>query len=161
MSRLLPYPLLVVSLIITWLLLAGFSFGQLLLGSVIALIAAWTLAALRPAKPRIKRWDLLPKLFAIVFYDIVRSNIAVASIILHGGKRIGKSNFMTIPLDLRDPTGLACLAIIITSTPGTIWVDYNSARSVLTLHIFDLVDEAAWLNLIKNRYEYLLREIFE
>lgn len=161
MSRLLPYPLLVVSLIITWLLLAGFSFGQLLLGSVIALIAAWTLAALRPAKPRIKRWDLLPKLFAIVFYDIVRSNIAVASIILHGGKRIGKSNFMTIPLDLRDPTGLACLAIIITSTPGTIWVDYNSARSILTLHIFDLVDEAAWLNLIKNRYEYLLREIFE
>lgn len=161
MSRLLPYPLLVISLIITWLLLAGFSFGQLLLGSVIALIAAWTLAALRPAKPRIKRWDLLPKLFAIVFYDIVRSNIAVASIILHGGKRIGKSNFMTIPLDLRDPTGLACLAIIITSTPGTIWVDYNSARSVLTLHIFDLVDEAAWLNLIKNRYEYLLREIFE
>lgn len=161
MSRLLPYPLLVVSLIITWLLLAGFSFGQLLLGSIIALIAAWTLAALRPAKPRIKRWDLLPKLFAIVFYDIVRSNIAVASIILHGGKRIGKSNFMTIPLDLRDPTGLACLAIIITSTPGTIWVDYNSARSVLTLHIFDLVDEAAWLNLIKNRYEYLLREIFE
>lgn len=161
MSRLLPYPLLVVSLIITWLLLAGFSFGQLLLGSVIALIAAWTLAALRPAKPRIKRWDLLPKLFAIVFYDIVRSNIAVASIILHGGRRIGKSNFMTIPLDLRDPTGLACLAIIITSTPGTIWVDYNSARSILTLHIFDLVDEAAWLNLIKNRYEYLLREIFE
>ncbi|WP_292977042.1 Na+/H+ antiporter subunit E [Nitrosomonas sp.] len=161
MSRLLPYPLLVISLIITWLLLAGFSFGQLLLGSIIALIAAWTLAALRPAKPRIKRWDLLPKLFAIVFYDIVRSNIAVASIILHGGKRIGKSNFMTIPLDLRDPTGLACLAIIITSTPGTIWVDYNSARSVLTLHIFDLVDEAAWLNLIKNRYEYLLREIFE
>lgn len=161
MSRLLPYPLLVVSLIITWLLLAGFSFGQLLLGSIIALIAAWTLAALRPAKPRIKRWDLLPKLFAIVFYDIVRSNIAVASIILHGGKRIGKSNFMTIPLDLRDPTGLACLAIIITSTPGTIWVDYNSARSILTLHIFDLVDEAAWLNLIKNRYEYLLREIFE
>lgn len=154
-------PLLVISLIITWLLLAGFSFGQLLLGSVIALIAAWTLAALRPAKPRIKRWDLLPKLFAIVFYDIVRSNIAVASIILHGGRRIGKSNFMTIPLDLRDPTGLACLAIIITSTPGTIWVDYNSARSVLTLHIFDLVDEAAWLNLIKNRYEYLLREIFE
>lgn len=161
MSRLLPYPLLVISLIITWLLLAGFSFGQLLLGSIIALIAAWTLAALRPAKPRIKRWDLLPKLFAIVFYDIVRSNIAVASIILHGGRRIGKSNFMTIPLDLRDPTGLACLAIIITSTPGTIWVDYNSARSVLTLHIFDLVDEAAWLNLIKNRYEYLLREIFE
>lgn len=161
MSKLFPYPLLVVSLVVTWLLLAGFSLNQFLLGSITAFVAAWGLAALSPAKPRLRRWDLLPKLFTIVFYDIVRSNIAVASIILHGGKRIGKSNFMVIPLDLRDPTGLACLAIIITSTPGTAWIDYNSARSVLILHIFDLVDEDAWLNLIKNRYEYLLREIFE
>jgi multicomponent K+:H+ antiporter subunit E len=68
---------------------------------------------------------------------------------------------MTIPLDLRDPTGLAVLAVIITSTPGTAWLDYNSARRTLLLHVFDLVDETAWLNLIKNRYEYLLLEIFE
>jgi len=161
MSRLFPYPLLIVALIVTWLLLTEFSFDHFLLGLITALIAARGLAALQPAKPQIKRWSLLLKLFAIVFYDIVRSNLAVASIILHGGKRIGKSNFMTIPLDLRDPTGLACLAIIITSTPGTAWVDYNSAHGILTLHIFDLVDEAAWLSLIKNRYEHLLQEIFE
>lgn len=161
MSRLFPYPLLVVSLVITWLMLAGFSPTQFLLGLITALIAALGLAALSPVKPRLRRWDLLPKLFAIVFYDIVRSNIAVAGIILHGGKRIGKSSFMAIPLDLRDPTGLAILAVIITSTPGTAWIDYNSTRSILILHIFDLVDKTAWLNLIKNRYEYLLREIFE
>ncbi|ABI59941.1 Na+/H+ antiporter subunit E [Nitrosomonas eutropha] len=161
MSRLFPYPLLVVSLVITWLMLAGFSLNQFLLGLITALIAALGLAALSPVKPRFRRWDLLPKLFAIVFYDIVRSNIAVAGIILHGGKRIGKSSFMAIPLDLRDPTGLAILAVIITSTPGTAWIDYNSTRSILILHIFDLVDKTAWLNLIKNRYEYLLREIFE
>ncbi|MXS79320.1 Na+/H+ antiporter subunit E [Nitrosomonas sp. GH22] len=161
MSRLFPYPLLVVSLVITWLMLAGFSLNQFLLGLITALIAALGLAALSPVKPRLRRWDLLPKLFAIVFYDIVRSNIAVAGIILHGGKRIGKSSFMAIPLDLRDPTGLAILAVIITSTPGTAWIDYNSTRSILILHIFDLVDKTAWLNLIKNRYEYLLREIFE
>ncbi|HHX91623.1 MAG TPA: Na+/H+ antiporter subunit E, partial [Paracoccus sp.] len=29
------------------------------------------------------------------------------------------------------------------------------------LHIFDLVDEDAWRELIKNRYEALLLEIFE
>ena len=161
MSRLFPYPLLIISLVITWLLLTSFSLGQFLLGLLTALVAAWSLAALNPAKPRLRRWYLLPKLFAIVFYDIVRSNIAVATIILHGGKRIGRSRFMTIPLDLRDPIGLACLAIIITSTPGTAWIDYNSTRNVLFLHIFDLVDETGWLNLIKNRYEYLLREIFE
>ncbi len=78
-----------------------------------------------------------------------------------GGRKVGKSGFMTIPLDLRDPMGLAILAIIITGTPGTAWIDYNSARNILILHVFDLVDETAWLNLIKNRYEYLLQEIFE
>lgn len=68
---------------------------------------------------------------------------------------------MTIPLDLRDSTGLALLSIIITSTPGTAWIDYDSTRNTLLLHIFDLVDETAWLNLIKNRYEQFLLEIFE
>lgn len=161
MSKLFPYPLLTILLIITWLMLAGFSVGQFLLGTLTAIVATWGLAALHPAKPRIRRWDLLPKLFIIVFYDIVRSNIAVAGIILHGGRKAGKSSFMTIPLDMRDPMGLAILAIIITGTPGTAWIDYNSARNILILHVFDLVDEITWLNLIKNRYEYLLREIFE
>lgn len=161
MSRLFPYPLLTALLVIMWLMLAGFSVGQFLLGTLTAIMATWGLAALHPAKPRLRRWDLLFKLAAIVFYDIVRSNIAVAGIILHGGKKAGRSSFMAIPLDLRDPMGLAILAVIITGTPGTAWIDYNSARNILILHVFDLIDETTWLNLIKNRYEYLLREIFE
>ncbi len=71
------------------------------------------------------------------------------------------SGFVAIPLDLRDPLGLAILSIIITSTPGTAWVDYNSARGTLLIHVFDLVDEEGWRKLIKNRYEHLLTEIFE
>lgn len=161
MNKALPFPLLIIFLIIMWLLLTSFSLGQLLVGIVVAFIAAQTMAALQPAKPRLKRWDLLLKLTGIVLHDIVRSNIAVSKIILQGNKRARKSGFMTIPLDLRDPTGLAALAVIITSTPGTAWLDYNSARGTLLLHVFDLVDEAVWLDLIKNRYEYLLLEIFE
>lgn len=161
MNRVLPYPLLTIFLIIMWLLLTSFSLGQLLIGMVVAFIAAQTMAALQPVKPRLKRWKPLLKLTGIVLHDIVRSNIAVTKIILQGNKRTRKSGFMTIPLDLRHPTGLAALAVIITSTPGTAWLDYNSARGILLLHIFDLVDEAVWLDLIKNRYEHLLLEIFE
>lgn len=161
MNRIFPHPLLMIFLIIMWLLLTHFSLGQLIVGSAIAFIAVQGMAALQPDKPRIKRWDLLLKLTGIVLYDIVRSNIAVARIILQGSKRARKSGFMTIPLDLRDSTGLAALAVIITSTPGTAWLDYNAARGTLLLHVFDLVDETVWLDLIKNRYEYLLREIFE
>lgn len=161
MNRIFPHPLLMIFLIIMWLLLTHFSLGQLIVGSAIAFIAVQGMAALQPDKPRLKRWDLLLKLTGIVLYDIVRSNIAVARIILQGGKRARKSEFITIPLDLRDSTGLAALAVIITSTPGTAWLDYNAARGTLLLHVFDLVDETVWLDLIKNRYEYLLREIFE
>lgn len=161
MSRVLPYPLLTAALTLMWLILTSFSPSQLLLGIAVAVVAGQGMAALHPAKPRLRRWDLIPKLAAIVFYDIIRSNIAVAAIILKGQRRQRTSGFLTIPLDLRDPTGLAILAIIVTSTPGTAWVDYNSARGTLLLHVLDIVEEQEWVDLIKNRYEQLLLEIFE
>ena len=68
---------------------------------------------------------------------------------------------MNIPLDLRDPYGLAVLACIITSTPGTLWVSFDSAKGMLMIHVLDLVDENEWIRTIKGRYERLLLEIFE
>lgn len=161
MSKVFPYPLLIVSLLVMWLLLTSFSLGQLIVGTAVALLAAQGMAALNPAKPRIRRWSLLPKLIAIVLYDIIRSNIAVTRLILNEGSRRRVSGFLTIPLELRSPMGLAVLGVIITSTPGTAWIDYNSARGTLLLHVFDLVDEESWRTLIKQRYEQLLLEIFE
>ena len=67
---------------------------------------------------------------------------------------------MEIPLELRDPYGLAALACIITSTPGTLWVDFNEASGILTIHVLDLVNKSEWIGLIKERYERRLMEIF-
>jgi multicomponent K+:H+ antiporter subunit E len=159
MSRLLPYPLLTASLLAMWLLLNGLSVGQVLLGGAIAVAASNVTAALRPAKPRIRRWHLLPRLLAIVVVDIWRSNIAVARLILRPDQARRKSGFVVVPLKLRNPAGLAILACIVTSTPGTAWVEYDSESSKLLLHVFDLVDDAHWIDLIKNRYERLLLEI--
>ena len=161
MKRFFPFPLLLVSLVLMWLALTGLSLGNLIVGILVALMAVHGFAALQPSRPKIKKWHLVPKLIGVVLLDILRSNIAVATIILQGRRRQRKSGFLTIPLDLRDPTGLAILSVIITSTPGTAWMDYNSARGEVLLHVFDLVDEADWLDTIKNRYEHLLREIFE
>ena len=61
-----------------------------------------------------------------MFVDIVHSNVAVGRIVLGlSGKRAIRSGFLEIPLDLRDPHGLAALATIVTSTPGTVWVDIS------------------------------------
>ncbi len=160
-SRFLPYPLLTLWLMFFWMTINSFSPGHLLLGTAVAIVASWAMASLRPPKPRIRNWHLVVKLTAIVLYDIVRSNIAVATIILFQRNRKVKAGFLTIPLDLRDPMGLAVLAIVLTATPGSAWLEYNSSQGTLLIHVLDEVSEAHWQNLIKSRYEKMLMEIFE
>jgi multicomponent K+:H+ antiporter subunit E len=161
MSRVLPYPILTAALLVMWMLLTSFSPGQFLLGAIVAVAASRAMATLQPSKPRLRRWQLIPRLFGTVMLDILRSNVAVAGIILRGGGRGRKPGFVAIPLDLRDRTGLAVLACIVTSTPGTAWVEYANDSNVLLIHVLDLIDEEEWVVLIKNRYEALLMEIFE
>ena len=159
MTRLLPYPLLAVSLLAMWLLLNGLSLGHFVLGSVIAVAASNVTAALQPDRSRIRRWHLIPKLVAIVLLDVWRSNVAVARLILFPGHHKRVSGFVIVPLELREPAALAILACILTCTPGTAWVEYDSTANKLLIHVFDLVDETHWIDLIKNRYERLLLEI--
>ena len=157
----LPYPLLSASLLLMWLALNGFTPGHLILGCIVAVFASWGMASLRPAKPRLPKWYLLPKLVGIVLYDIVCSNLAVAAILVQGRRARFRPGFVTVPLDLENPTGLAVLAVVVTSTPGTAWLEYNSLSRTVLIHVLDLVDEAQMQALIKERYEALLMEIFE
>jgi multicomponent K+:H+ antiporter subunit E len=160
MRRLLPFPIASAAVLALWLLLnQSLSLGHFLLGGVVALVGGWTLAALELPKVRPRRLGALCRLLALVLADIVRSNIAVARIIL-GLERRRTSGFVDIPLELRNPYGLAVLACIITSTPGTLWVDFDAASGTLTIHVLDLVDRSEWLRTIKGRYERLLLEIF-
>lgn len=161
MSRVLPYPLLAASLLVMWLLLNGFSAGHFVLGGILALVAARAMLALQPAKPRLRRWSLIPRLFLVVLADVARSNLAVTRIVLTGGHAARRAGFVTIALELRDPTALAVLACIITSTPGTAWIDYNGRSGQLVIHVLDLIDEEEMAADIKRRYESLLLEIFE
>jgi multicomponent K+:H+ antiporter subunit E len=162
MSGVLPYPLLSLVLLILWLLLnQSVSAGHVILGSVIAVLASWAMAALRPQRPRIRRPGAALRLAGMVVIDILRSNLAVGRIIVGSREPGVNAGFMTIPLELRSRHGLAILSIIITSTPGTIWVNYDAAKGTLLLHVLDLVDETVWVRTIKGRYERLLMEIFE
>ena len=160
MKWLLPYPLLALALALMWLLLSGITPGQVVLAVGVATGASHALAALGEASPVIRRWLAIPKLAGVVFHDIVVSNIEVAGILL-GIRRARGAGFVTVPLRTRSPSALAILSIIVTSTPGTAWIDYDAARSEVLVHVFDLVDEAHWRQLIAERYERLLMEIFE
>jgi multicomponent K+:H+ antiporter subunit E len=161
MKRMLPFPLLSAGLLVLWLLLnQTLSPGHLLLGATAALLGGWLLTALEPPGARLRRLAPIFRLAGFVAADIVRSNIAVALIVLGITGRDRKSGFVHIPLDLRQPYGLAILACIITSTPGTLWVSFDESTGTLTIHVLDLIDESEWIRTIKGRYERLLLEIF-
>lgn len=162
MNRFVPHPILTLALLLLWLILNGFSLGHLLLGALVAMIAGKSMQALHPARPRLRRWPVLVRLFLIVGYDIIRSNLNVARLILTNGRHgRRRSGFVEIRLDIHDETALAALAVIVTATPGTAWLDYRPATGMLLLHVFDLIDEDEWRRIIKDRYESLLMEIFE
>ena len=162
MRRWLPFPLLTVSLLALWLLLTGsLAPGTIILGGVLAIGAAQALTALTPPKTRLRRPRAVFRLALVVLAEIARSNWAVARIILLPATRQRRSGFVRIPLDMRVPYGLAALACIITATPGTLWVEYDSADNTMLLHVLDLIDEEEWVRIIKGRYEKRLMEIFE
>lgn len=163
MKRWLPYPMLSAALAAMWLVLNQTLAGvHVIAGIGLALAGGAILALLHPPERRARfRVAALVTLVWLVFADIVRSNIAVARIVLsaRGGRRV--AGFLTMPLEVRHPGALAALACIITATPGTSWARYDAARNSLTIHVLDLVDEDAWIRQFKERYERRLKEIFE
>lgn len=162
MRRLLPHPLLSLSIFIMWLLLnQSVTPAALVLAAVLGLGGGWVMTTLGQESPRIRRPLTIVRLAFVVLVDIIHSNIAVGKIILRPRSRRGAPGFMAVPLDIRNPYGLAALAIVITSTPGTIWANFSTSSGILLIHVLDLQDEAQWVDTIKNRYERRLMEIFE
>ena len=149
-------------LLALWLVLnESLSAAHLLLGAVLALGGVAVFSRLQPeTRPVRMRLVAALRLLGMVFADIVRSNIAVARIVLELGARQRTAGFLALPLELRHPGALAVMACIITATPGTSWVSYDSAANVVTIHVLDLVDEDEWIGQFKQRYERLLMEIF-
>ncbi|HVX72249.1 MAG: Na+/H+ antiporter subunit E [Devosia sp.] len=159
MKRVLAHPLLWLALAAMWLLLArSLAPGQVLLAAIVASIGTWAASAVDAPRARLRRPDLIAKLVGLVVTDIVRSNIVVLRLAL--GRREPRSRFVAIPLELRDPNGLAVLACIITATPGSAWINYNARTDTVLVHVLDTEDGPAWGAGIKRTYEALLLEIF-
>jgi multicomponent K+:H+ antiporter subunit E len=163
MKHVFPYPFFSLSLLAMWLLLNGtLALEHALLGAAFGLAGGQIFAALQASRSRVRRRvSAVGQLLWLAFVDIVRSNIAVARIVVHPALRGRTSGFLTMPLEVRHPGALAVLACIITATPGTSWARYDASRNALTIHVLDLVDEKAWISLFKERYERRLMEIFE
>ncbi len=150
------------ALLALWLLLQqSLAAADVLVGAAVALGAILAYQRLRQtgARPRCRPRAAV-ELVLLLVDDMLRSNVAVARIVLglHGRER--QPGFLVLPLELRDPRGLAILAGIITATPGTSWARYDAGRNAVTIHVLDLSDEERWIVEFKARYERRLLEIF-
>jgi multicomponent K+:H+ antiporter subunit E len=162
LRRALPAPALSAALLVLWLVLArSASPGQVLLGAAIAVAVPHAVGRLRYAPVRLRHPLTILRYASMVALDVLRSNIGIARGTLRWRWRRPVSRFVVVPLDLRDPLGLAMLSVVTTIVPGTVWSELALDRSAMLLHVWDAPDEATFVARFKARYERPLLEIFE
>ena len=96
-----------------------------------------------------------------VGHDVIESTLDVFWTLLRNRSTPVNSAFVIIPLELRDPTALASLAMITTVVPGTVWSELARDSSAMLLHVWNVPDEAEFIRFFKARYEQPLMKIFE
>lgn len=162
LHRLFPAPLLSTALLLLWLLLnRSVSAGQIALGLVLGLSIPVLLRGLRPLPVHMHHPLTVLKLALRVMWDTSVSNFNVVRFLLVPKLRRHPASFVHIPLDLRDPNGLAVLAMIVCITPGTAWAEISRDRSMLLIHALEVADLQQMVDHIKQCYERPLMEIFE
>ncbi|TRY29074.1 Na+/H+ antiporter subunit E [Aliiglaciecola sp. M165] len=161
-SRAFPMPSHSLMLLIVWLMInSTVSLGHILLGTVLAIAIPLLCAPLRVPQSGIKK-PLKALLYVfVVLKDIVVANLQVALLVLGPLRKI-KPGFVAVPLDLPDTLPITVLASTVTMTPGTVSADVSKDQKWLYVHVLDMPDnEQEVIDLIKNRYESRIKEIFE
>lgn len=162
MNRLFPAPWFSLVLALLWLVLnLSISPGNLLLGILFGILAPLLMAPLRPLPVRIRKPGTILRLFFLVGRDVLVSNVQVGWTVWNARGKPPRAAFVQVPLDLRDANGLAALSMITTVVPGTVWSELALDRSILLIHVFDLDDEARFIEHFKSTYERPLMEIFQ
>jgi multicomponent K+:H+ antiporter subunit E len=161
MRRLLPHPLLSLTLFVVWLLLVNEATpGAIAVAVVVALLVPLATSAFWPDRPGLRIGPRLAAYLLIVFWDILVANVQVARLVLFVPARKLRPRFFAVPLELRAPEAISVLAGTITLTPGTVSCDVSGCGRYLLVHGLDVADADETAAAIKRRYEARLKEIF-
>lgn len=162
MKRLLPHPLLTLTLTIVWIfLLNDFTPGGLVLGLILGLVVVRFTAAFWPDRVRIRNYRAAFGYVFVALWDILVANVQVAWLILTRRNEAIRSRWIAIPLDIRAPEAITTLAGTITMTPGTVSADLSADGRSILVHCLDTGDPDSVVRTIKSRYESRLKEVFE
>jgi multicomponent K+:H+ antiporter subunit E len=155
-----PRPVLSSLIAVTWLLLQqSLTLPQWLVAGLLAWWVPRALNGLLGKTPPLRLRPGVWKLTGRVLVDIVVANVTVARLAL-SMSTAPRPAWITLPLELRHPNGIAVLATIITTTPGTVSCVIDEDAGTLLIHALDCTDPQAVIDDIKCRYEKPLMEIF-
>lgn len=155
-----PFPRLSFALAATWLALTEVSPPQLVLAVVSALAIPRLAAPLLVPLPGIRSFGTAVRLTAVVAWDILLANIAVARLVLGPMSRL-RPGFVRVPLAVTHPHAIAFLASIVSIVPGSVSIALSSDTRTLLLHVLHVEDEEKFVAMIKRRYERPLMSILE
>lgn len=162
LRKLFPHPYLSLLLILTWMMLVNeFKWGSVVFATMLAIAIPMLTAPYWPDRPVLRSPLAILDYIAIVVYDIIKSNVIVAIIVLFKPRGQLQSAWVTVPLDLRTPEAITVLAGTITMTPGTVTADMSGDGRALLVHCLHAPDPDGVRDDIKQRYEARLKRIFE
>lgn len=155
-----PHPLISLTLLVAWQMLAGhITGGSLLLGGILAFVLPRATRRFWRHPVRIRSWPGLMRFAVIVVWDIVVSNLQAVAWLLRKPSELQPA-FFIFHLELDNPVAITVLANTITLTPGTVSADISSRQERLLIHGLHVPDIDEAIATIRQRYEAPLKEIF-
>ena len=158
-QRWFPHPLVSVIVGLSWLMLNhSLEAGSMVMALILAIGIPRLVQPFIAHTPNIK-WLPAIKLFFVVLWDIIICNIQVAKLVL-GPMHKMQPKWFRVPLETQHDEVNTLLAMIITTTPGTVTAGIDQDRGDILVHALSTDDAGAEIQNIKQRYEQPLMQIF-
>nr|WP_040331023.1 Na+/H+ antiporter subunit E [Acinetobacter rudis] len=158
-NRLLPHPFVSSLVTVSWLMLNhSLDPFDITVALLLGLIIPKLVQPFIIHTPKIQ-WSKAIMLILVVLKDIIISNIRVAKQVLGPMDNL-HPKWYRVPLDTDHDYVNTLLAMIITTTPGTVTAGIDQERGDILVHALSCDDIEADILDIKTRYEAPLLEIF-
>ena len=159
MERWFPHPFVSLLVALSWLMLAhSLDAGNVLLAVVLGILIPRLVQPFIIRTPNI-HWRAALRLFFVVLWDIIVANVKVAILVLGPARNLNPKWFR-VPLETGHEQVNTLLAMIITTTPGTVSAGIDQERGDILVHALSAENEEDEIRTIKQRYEAPLMTIF-
>lgn len=159
--RLLPMPVHSLLLFIVWLLLNNtIAPGHLVLATLLAIAIPLLTSGMQDPQPSFRNPLATIRYALMVIGDIIIANFEVALLVIGPSKKLSPA-FVAVPLDIEHELPITILASTVSLTPGTVSAEISNDKKWLYVHVLHLTNKEELIDLIKQRYERPLMEIFE